>query len=161
MLQGSEIHCQSECIAEHVACLFSVCILFVLCNPDKVRNDDDKSSVAFDCQKWPLILAAGYGTENPSNRRLKSPDTEAPTSTTSDLPAGAACSACKGSTGKSDKNSSSSHGGFFGGLFVGGFAGGSGCGGVGGGSCSGCGGGACGGCGGGGGGGGGGGCGGC
>uniref|UniRef100_A0A915KUT1 Uncharacterized protein n=1 Tax=Romanomermis culicivorax TaxID=13658 RepID=A0A915KUT1_ROMCU len=42
------------------------------CNPDKVRSRDDAaaSSVGLTCHKWPLILAAGYGKDNPSNRYL-------------------------------------------------------------------------------------------
>lgn len=57
-------------MAEHLACVFSVSILFVLCNPDKIRTRSESTAVGLQCHKWPLILAAGYGKENPSNRYL-------------------------------------------------------------------------------------------
>ncbi len=35
-LSGNTIECKSAFIAEHLASVFSVAMLFVLCNPDKV-----------------------------------------------------------------------------------------------------------------------------
>ena len=57
-------------MAEHIACVFGVATLFVLCNPDKVRAPNDTSPVGHACHKWPLALACGYGKNAPTNRYL-------------------------------------------------------------------------------------------
>ena len=36
-MPGKRIQCKSTFMAEHIACIFSVATLFVLCNPDKVE----------------------------------------------------------------------------------------------------------------------------
>ncbi|VDM24562.1 unnamed protein product [Toxocara canis] len=69
-LPGKRIQCRSTLTAEHLACVFSVATLFVLCNPDKVRSRSDTTVVGYQCHKWPLTLACGYGKALPSNRYL-------------------------------------------------------------------------------------------
>uniref|UniRef100_A0A1I7SDS2 AAA domain-containing protein n=1 Tax=Bursaphelenchus xylophilus TaxID=6326 RepID=A0A1I7SDS2_BURXY len=69
-LNGRRIHCRSTQTAEHIACIFSIGTLFVLCNPDKVRSRQDTTMVGHQCQKWPIPIACGYGKPVPSNRYL-------------------------------------------------------------------------------------------
>ncbi|KAI6202965.1 hypothetical protein M3Y94_00502000 [Aphelenchoides besseyi] len=71
-LNGRRIHCRSTQTAEHLACIFSIGTLFVLCNPDKIRSRADTNLVGHQCQKWPLALSCGYGQPTPSNRFLAS-----------------------------------------------------------------------------------------
>ena len=60
-LNGRRIHCRSTQTAEHLACIFSIGTLFVLTNPDKVRSRQENNVVGYQCQKWPMTLACGYG----------------------------------------------------------------------------------------------------
>uniref|UniRef100_A0AC34RP08 Uncharacterized protein n=1 Tax=Panagrolaimus sp. JU765 TaxID=591449 RepID=A0AC34RP08_9BILA len=69
-LNGRRMHCRSIQTAEHIASIFSIGTLFVLCNPDKVRSRQDTTPVGHQCQKWPMTLACGYGRPVPSNRYL-------------------------------------------------------------------------------------------
>uniref|UniRef100_A0A0M3HR55 SHR-BD domain-containing protein n=1 Tax=Ascaris lumbricoides TaxID=6252 RepID=A0A0M3HR55_ASCLU len=69
-LPGKRIQCRSTLTAEHLACVFSVATLFVLCNPDKIRSRSDTTAIGYQCHKWPLTLACGYGKTLPSNRYL-------------------------------------------------------------------------------------------
>lgn len=64
------MHCRSMQTAEHIASIFSIGTLFILCNPDKVRSQQDVTTVGWQCQKWPMTLACGYGRPVPSNRFL-------------------------------------------------------------------------------------------
>jgi len=70
-------------MAEHIACIFSVGALFVLCNPDKVlsvcrvhysrmqlRSTSEQNGMGHQCHKWPLTIACGYGRDVPSNTYL-------------------------------------------------------------------------------------------
>jgi hypothetical protein len=69
-LNGRRMHCRSTQTAEHIASIFSIGTLFVLCNPDKVRTRQDSSPIGHQCQKWPMTMACGYGRPVPSNRYL-------------------------------------------------------------------------------------------
>ncbi|KAI6233015.1 hypothetical protein M3Y99_00962400 [Aphelenchoides fujianensis] len=71
-LNGRRIHCRSTQTAEHLACIFSIGTLFVLCNPDRPRSRQDTNLVGHQVQKWPVALACGYGQPTPSNRFLAS-----------------------------------------------------------------------------------------
>lgn len=66
------MHCRSTQTAEHLACIFSIGTLFILCNPDKIRLKQDITPVGHQCQKWPMTMACGYGRPVPSNRFLAS-----------------------------------------------------------------------------------------
>uniref|UniRef100_A0A0R3S2L9 VWFD domain-containing protein n=1 Tax=Elaeophora elaphi TaxID=1147741 RepID=A0A0R3S2L9_9BILA len=71
-LPSKRIQCRSIQTAEHLACVFSVATLFVLCNPDKVRSHSDTNSIAHQCHKWPLTVACGYGKTLLANRHTNS-----------------------------------------------------------------------------------------
>ncbi|VDL79693.1 unnamed protein product [Nippostrongylus brasiliensis] len=70
------IECRSTNTAEQIASVFCVSTLFVLCNPDKIRQRNDNTSVGHQAHKWPLTLACGYGRQLPSTRVLQSHDGE-------------------------------------------------------------------------------------
>lgn len=49
-LNGRRMHCRSTQTAEHIASIFAIGTLFILCNPDKVRARQDASQVGHQCQ---------------------------------------------------------------------------------------------------------------
>ncbi|VDP40796.1 unnamed protein product [Soboliphyme baturini] len=77
-LHSKFIKCRSVYLAEHIASVFSIAILFSLCNPYKTNAKKHGSSIDYCPQymQWPLILAAGYGNECPSNKYLASTTSE-------------------------------------------------------------------------------------
>uniref|UniRef100_A0A0N4ZFU5 SH3 domain-containing protein n=1 Tax=Parastrongyloides trichosuri TaxID=131310 RepID=A0A0N4ZFU5_PARTI len=61
-LSGKRFHCRSPMVAEHIASIFAVSTLFVLCNPDRVYDKSDNShSLSHNSHKWPMTVASGYG----------------------------------------------------------------------------------------------------
>lgn len=64
------MHCRSTQTGEHIASIFAIGTLFILCNPDKIRTRQDVTPIGWQCQKWPMTLACGYGRPVPSNRFL-------------------------------------------------------------------------------------------
>ncbi|CAK5012208.1 unnamed protein product [Meloidogyne enterolobii] len=64
------MHCRSTQTAEHLACIFGIGTLFILCNPDKVRSVKDTNKIGHQCQRWPMTVACGYGRSLPTNRLI-------------------------------------------------------------------------------------------
>lgn len=48
-------------VGDHLASIFATSMLFVLCNPDKIRHHQEQARRSLGCQNWPLVIAAGYG----------------------------------------------------------------------------------------------------
>uniref|UniRef100_A0A0K0FY40 ApaG domain-containing protein n=1 Tax=Strongyloides venezuelensis TaxID=75913 RepID=A0A0K0FY40_STRVS len=61
-LSGKRFHCRSPMVAEHIASIFAVSTLFVLCNPDRIHDKSDTShNMCHSSHKWPMTVASGYG----------------------------------------------------------------------------------------------------
>uniref|UniRef100_A0A5S6Q8E1 Uncharacterized protein n=1 Tax=Trichuris muris TaxID=70415 RepID=A0A5S6Q8E1_TRIMR len=69
-LNGKTVKCTSVRVSEYVCSVFATALLFVLCNPDNVHAKQSNRAFGHRCYQWPLVMAAGYSTESPSNRYL-------------------------------------------------------------------------------------------